>query len=69
MEEKRLATWGTDVPDDVVLDDKLLAEALKKVILVQPLVLFLLQTVLKFDTFIYLSSFVLFGRTRVSGCY
>lgn len=44
MEEKRLATWGTDVPDDVVLDDKLLAEALKKVILVQPLVLFLLQT-------------------------
>ena len=30
-EEKKLATWGTDVPDDLVLDDKLLAEALKKV--------------------------------------
>ena len=30
-EEKRLATWGTDVPDDLVLDKKLLAEALKKV--------------------------------------
>ncbi|KAL1319038.1 hypothetical protein HN51_071328 [Arachis hypogaea] len=29
-EEKKLATWGTDVPDDIVLDDKLLAEALKK---------------------------------------
>ena len=31
MEEKKLATWGTDVPDDLVLDQKLLAEALKKV--------------------------------------
>ena len=30
-EEKKLATWGTDVPDDLVLDEKLLAEALKKV--------------------------------------
>ncbi|KAJ7972691.1 pre-mRNA-splicing factor SLU7 [Quillaja saponaria] len=30
IEEKRLATWGTEVPDDLVLDDKLLAEALKK---------------------------------------
>lgn len=30
-EEKRLATWGTDVPEDLVLDQKLLAEALKKV--------------------------------------
>ncbi|XP_057958788.1 pre-mRNA-splicing factor SLU7-A-like [Malania oleifera] len=30
VEEKRLATWGTDVPDDLVLDEKLLAEALKK---------------------------------------
>ncbi|KAJ1433928.1 Pre-mRNA splicing Prp18-interacting factor [Sesbania bispinosa] len=29
-EEKRLATWGTDVPDDLVLDEKLLADALKK---------------------------------------
>ncbi|KAK7344048.1 hypothetical protein VNO77_13271 [Canavalia gladiata] len=29
-EEKRLATWGTDVPDDLVLDQKKLAEALKK---------------------------------------
>ena len=29
-EEKRLATWGTEVPDDLVLDQKLLAEALKK---------------------------------------
>lgn len=31
VEEKRLATWGTDVPDDLELDQKLLAEALKKV--------------------------------------
>lgn len=30
-EEKKLATWGTDIPDDLVLDEKLLAEALKKV--------------------------------------
>ncbi|KAL3750995.1 hypothetical protein ACJRO7_011902 [Eucalyptus globulus] len=30
VEEKRLATWGTDVPDDLELDQKLLAEALKK---------------------------------------
>lgn len=30
-EEKQLATWGTDVPDNLVLDRKLLAEALKKV--------------------------------------
>ncbi|TKY51925.1 Pre-mRNA-splicing factor SLU7 [Spatholobus suberectus] len=29
-EEKRLAAWGTDVPDDLVLDQKKLAEALKK---------------------------------------
>ncbi|KAH9625576.1 hypothetical protein KSS87_012195 [Heliosperma pusillum] len=29
-EERRLATWGTDVPDDLVLNDKKLAEALKK---------------------------------------
>lgn len=29
-EQKKLATWGTDVPDDLVLDDKKLAEALKK---------------------------------------
>ncbi|CAL9757523.1 unnamed protein product [Musa acuminata subsp. burmannicoides] len=29
-EEKQLATWGTEVPDDLVLDKKLLAEALKK---------------------------------------
>ncbi|CAI0445827.1 unnamed protein product [Linum tenue] len=29
-EEKRMATWGTEVPDDLVLDEKLLAEALKK---------------------------------------
>ncbi|ONK57375.1 uncharacterized protein A4U43_C10F19440 [Asparagus officinalis] len=29
-EEKRLATWGTEVPEDLVLDEKLLAEALKK---------------------------------------
>lgn len=29
-EEKRLATWGTDVPEDLVLDQKKLAEALKK---------------------------------------
>ena len=31
VEEKRLATWGTDIPDDLVLDEKLLVEALKKV--------------------------------------
>ncbi|KAJ9176438.1 hypothetical protein P3X46_011748 [Hevea brasiliensis] len=30
VEEKRLATWGTEVPDDLVLDEKLLAEALRK---------------------------------------
>lgn len=30
-EEKNLATWGTDVPDDLNLDLKKLAEALKKV--------------------------------------
>lgn len=30
VEEKRLATWGTEVPDDLVLDQKKLAEALKK---------------------------------------
>ena len=30
-EDKRLATWGTDVPDDLVLDKKKLAESLKKV--------------------------------------
>ncbi|XAR56548.1 hypothetical protein NMG60_11037081 [Bertholletia excelsa] len=29
-EERRLATWGTDVPDDLVLDPKLLSEALNK---------------------------------------
>lgn len=31
LEEKRVATWGTEIPDDLVLDEKLLAEALKKV--------------------------------------
>ncbi|KAL5220989.1 hypothetical protein ABZP36_025702 [Zizania latifolia] len=30
QEEKRLATWGTDVPNDLVLDKKLLDEAIKK---------------------------------------
>lgn len=29
-EEKRLATWGSEVPDDLVLDQKKLAEALQK---------------------------------------
>ncbi|KAG8370788.1 hypothetical protein BUALT_Bualt13G0019900 [Buddleja alternifolia] len=29
-EEKRLATWGTEVPDDLVLDEKKLAAALQK---------------------------------------
>lgn len=29
-EEKNLATWGTDVPDNLILDQKQLAEALKK---------------------------------------
>lgn len=32
-EEKRLATWGSEVPNDLMLDEKLLAEALKKVVL------------------------------------
>lgn len=31
VEEKRHATWGTEIPDDLVLDETLLAEALKKV--------------------------------------
>lgn len=31
VEERRLATWGTEVPDDLVLDEQKLAEALKKV--------------------------------------
>ncbi|RWV88278.1 hypothetical protein BHE74_00028239, partial [Ensete ventricosum] len=31
-EEKHLATWGTEVPDDLVIDKRLLAEALKKVL-------------------------------------
>jgi pre-mRNA-processing factor SLU7 len=31
VEERRLATWGTEVPEDLVLDEKLLAEALRKV--------------------------------------
>ena len=30
-DEKRLATWGNDVPDDLLLDQKQLTEALKKV--------------------------------------
>ncbi|KAF5738936.1 splicing factor-related family protein [Tripterygium wilfordii] len=30
VEEKRLASWGTDVPEYLVLDEKLLAEALKR---------------------------------------
>ncbi|KAF3776255.1 Pre-mRNA-splicing factor [Nymphaea thermarum] len=30
VEEKWLATWGTDVPEDLVLDQKRFAEALKK---------------------------------------
>lgn len=30
-EEKRLATWGTDVPQDLVLNEKKLQESLKKV--------------------------------------
>lgn len=30
-EEKKLATWGSEVPDDLVLDQKKLTEALKKV--------------------------------------
>ncbi|KAL6979138.1 hypothetical protein U1Q18_020803 [Sarracenia purpurea var. burkii] len=29
-EKKKLATWGTDIPDDLVLDQKLLSEAIKK---------------------------------------
>ncbi|CAH9111383.1 unnamed protein product, partial [Cuscuta epithymum] len=29
-EQKKVATWGTEVPDDLVLDDKKLAKALKK---------------------------------------
>lgn len=30
-EQKQLATWGTDIPDDLLLDQGKLAEALKKV--------------------------------------
>lgn len=30
-EEKKLAMWGSEVPDDLVLDQKKLAEALQKV--------------------------------------
>lgn len=30
-EEKRLATWGSEVPEDLVLDEKRLADALQKV--------------------------------------
>ncbi|KAF5741900.1 pre-mRNA-splicing factor SLU7 [Tripterygium wilfordii] len=30
VEERRLASWGTEVPEDLVLDEKLLAEALKR---------------------------------------
>lgn len=30
-EEKKLATWGSEVPDDLVLDQKKLTESLKKV--------------------------------------
>ncbi|XP_058738775.1 pre-mRNA-splicing factor SLU7-A-like [Vicia villosa] len=30
VEEKRPATWGSDLPEDLVLDEKLLADALKK---------------------------------------
>jgi hypothetical protein len=41
VEPKRLATWGTDIPDDLVLDDKLLAEALKKVNFIILVVFFL----------------------------
>ncbi|XP_023522231.1 pre-mRNA-splicing factor SLU7-like [Cucurbita pepo subsp. pepo] len=29
-EEKKLATWGSEVPDDLILDQKKLNEALKK---------------------------------------
>ncbi|KAK1283290.1 Pre-mRNA-splicing factor SLU7 [Acorus calamus] len=29
-QEKQLATWGTEIPEDLVLDEKLLAESLKK---------------------------------------
>lgn len=30
-EEKRIATWGSEVPEDLVLDQKRLNEALQKV--------------------------------------
>lgn len=30
-EEKQLATWGTDIPEDLVLDQEKLALSLKKV--------------------------------------
>jgi len=33
VEEKRLATWGTEVPEDLILDPKRLTEAIKKVLL------------------------------------
>ena len=31
VEDKKFATWGTDIPEDLVLDEKLLAKSLKKV--------------------------------------
>jgi pre-mRNA-processing factor SLU7 len=36
QEEKKLATWGTDIPQDLVLDQKLLQESLKKVSISYP---------------------------------
>lgn len=65
VEGKRLATWGTDLPDDLVLDENLLAEALKKVNM-DLWVLFLSDCVLECGIFIYLSFLVPFGRRTVS---
>lgn len=53
MEEKRLATWGTDVPDDLVLDEKLLADALKKVISIYQSYNLLLNTLVIFSVIIF----------------
>jgi hypothetical protein len=61
QEQKRLATWGTDIPDDLVLDKELLEESLKKVS-VTPCNLILLEFV-----FIVLCTFRLWFSFPVGG--
>lgn len=58
VEEKRHVTWGTDVPEDLVLDEKLLADALKKVCIVSNL----LCLVFLVHSFGYLLSYVFSRR-------